>query len=181
MTKLRPAFDKEGTVTAGNASGINDGAAAAVLMTEAEACAPRHPTARPHRFLGHRRRRSRRSWAPGRSRPRARRWKRPAGPSAILTWSRPTRRSPRKLAPSTRISAGIRLIVNVNGGAIAIGHLIGASGAAHPQHAAVRNEASRCQEGSCHTLHRWRHGCRHVLRSALSHFVGPQTVRDGCK
>ena len=31
--KLRPAFDKEGTVTAGNASGINDGAAAVVLMT----------------------------------------------------------------------------------------------------------------------------------------------------
>ena len=35
--KLRPAFDKEGTVTAGNASGINDGAAAVVLMTAAEA------------------------------------------------------------------------------------------------------------------------------------------------
>jgi len=37
MTKLRPAFDREGTVTAGNASGINDGAAALVLMTAAEA------------------------------------------------------------------------------------------------------------------------------------------------
>ena len=37
MQKLRPAFDKEGTVTAGNASGINDGAAAVVLMTAAEA------------------------------------------------------------------------------------------------------------------------------------------------
>src|SRR5204862_20342 len=35
--KLRPAFDKEGTVTAGNASGINDGAAALVLMTASEA------------------------------------------------------------------------------------------------------------------------------------------------
>ena len=35
--KLRPAFDKEGTVTAANASGINDGAAAVVLMTLAEA------------------------------------------------------------------------------------------------------------------------------------------------
>jgi len=34
---LRPAFDKNGTVTAGNASGINDGAAAVVLMTDAEA------------------------------------------------------------------------------------------------------------------------------------------------
>ncbi len=37
MRKLRPAFDKEGTVTAGNASGINDGAAAVVLMGVDEA------------------------------------------------------------------------------------------------------------------------------------------------
>ncbi len=37
MGKLRPAFNKEGTVTAGNASGINDGAAAVVLMSGAEA------------------------------------------------------------------------------------------------------------------------------------------------
>ena len=35
--KLRPAFDKEGTVTAGNASGINDGGSAVVLMKESEA------------------------------------------------------------------------------------------------------------------------------------------------
>src|ERR1044072_8070685 len=37
MTKLRPAFSKEGTVTAGNASGINDSAAALVIMTKEEA------------------------------------------------------------------------------------------------------------------------------------------------
>ncbi|HMN52172.1 MAG TPA: acetyl-CoA C-acyltransferase, partial [Xanthobacteraceae bacterium] len=37
MAKLKPAFDKEGTVTAANASGINDGAAALVLMKESEA------------------------------------------------------------------------------------------------------------------------------------------------
>src|SRR5918995_740852 len=37
LAKLRPAFSKDGTVTAGNASGINDGAATVVLMTEAEA------------------------------------------------------------------------------------------------------------------------------------------------
>jgi acetyl-CoA C-acetyltransferase len=37
LGKLRPAFDKEGTVTAGNASGINDGAAVAVLMSKEEA------------------------------------------------------------------------------------------------------------------------------------------------
>src|SRR6201999_175679 len=37
ISKLRPAFDKEGTVTAANASGINDGAAAVVLMRASEA------------------------------------------------------------------------------------------------------------------------------------------------
>jgi len=37
MAKLRPAFSKDGTVTAGNASGINDGAAAVVLMSTEEA------------------------------------------------------------------------------------------------------------------------------------------------
>ena len=37
MARLRPAFSKDGSVTAGNASGINDGAAALVLMTGAEA------------------------------------------------------------------------------------------------------------------------------------------------
>ena len=37
MQKLRPAFDKEGTVTAANASGINDGAAVTLLMTAEEA------------------------------------------------------------------------------------------------------------------------------------------------
>ena len=37
LAKLRPAFNKEGSVTAGNASGINDGAAAVVLMSAEEA------------------------------------------------------------------------------------------------------------------------------------------------
>ena len=56
--KLRPAFDKEGTVTAGNASGINDGAAAVVLMSAAEAKKRKPEAARPYRLLGDRRRRS---------------------------------------------------------------------------------------------------------------------------
>jgi acetyl-CoA C-acetyltransferase len=37
LAKLRPAFSKDGTITAGNASGLNDGAAVVVLMTAAEA------------------------------------------------------------------------------------------------------------------------------------------------
>jgi acetyl-CoA C-acetyltransferase len=44
LAKMKPAFDKNGTVTAGNASGINDGAAAAVLMeanaAEQRGCKP---------------------------------------------------------------------------------------------------------------------------------------------
>ena len=58
LTKLRPAFAKEnGTVTAGNASGINDGAAAVVLMSAKEAEA-RHRAPGAHRLLGDRGRRS---------------------------------------------------------------------------------------------------------------------------
>ena len=56
---LRPAFKKDGTVTAGNASGINDGAAALVLMTRRRSRAARPEAARAHRVLGARRRRSR--------------------------------------------------------------------------------------------------------------------------
>jgi acetyl-CoA C-acetyltransferase len=37
LSSLRPAFNKEGTVTAGNASGINDGAAAVIMMSAAQA------------------------------------------------------------------------------------------------------------------------------------------------
>ena len=124
-----PAFDKEGTVTAANASGINDGAAAVVLMTEAEAA--RRGITPLARIV---------SWAtagvdpadhghrpdPGLAQGAARR---PAGRSATSTSSRPTRPSPRRPARSTRTWAGIPAIVNVNGGAIAIGHPIGASGA----------------------------------------------------
>ena len=37
LSKLKPAFKKNGTVTAGNSSGINDGAAAVILMEKEEA------------------------------------------------------------------------------------------------------------------------------------------------
>ena len=56
--KLKPAFSKDGTVTAGNASGINDGAAAIVLMTGRGGAEARSHAPRPHRLLGDRRRRS---------------------------------------------------------------------------------------------------------------------------
>ena len=57
MAKLRPAFSKDGTVTAGNASGINDGAAALVVMSASEASPPRPDAPGAHRQLRHRGRR----------------------------------------------------------------------------------------------------------------------------
>nr|CAD6431215.1 acetyl-CoA C-acetyltransferase [Rhizobium sp. Q54] len=128
MAKLRPAFDKEGTVTAGNASGINDGAAAAVLMTEDEAV--RRGIQPMVRIV---------SWAT-------------AGVDPQIMGTGPIPASRKALEKAGWRAADLDLveaneafaaqacavnrelgwdpaIVNVNGGAIAIGHPIGASGA----------------------------------------------------
>ncbi len=128
LAKLRPAFSKDGTVTAGNASGINDGAAAVVLMTAAEA-AKRGltPIARVA------------SWATA-----------GVDPAIMGTGPIPASRKALEKAgwkiqdldlveaneafAAQAISVNKDLgwdpsIVNVNGGAIAIGHPIGASGA----------------------------------------------------
>ncbi|RWO00595.1 acetyl-CoA C-acetyltransferase [Mesorhizobium sp.] len=128
MTKLRPAFDKDGTVTAANASGINDGAAAVLLMTEAEA-AKRGITPLA-RIV---------SWAT-------------AGVDPQIMGTGPIPASRKALARAGWSVGDLDLveaneafaaqacavnkdmgwdpsIVNVNGGAIAIGHPIGASGA----------------------------------------------------
>ncbi len=93
--KLRPAFKKDGTVTAGNASGLNDGAAALVVMS-AKNAEKRGLT--PLARIA--------SWATAgvapevmvqaRSRPRGRRWKRRAGRRASLILLRPTRPSRRR-------------------------------------------------------------------------------------
>ena len=106
MAKLRPAFSKDGTVTAGNASGINDGAAAVVLMSADEAQRRGLEPLGADRLLGAGRRRSGDHGHRARSRPRARRWRRRAGRSTISTWSRPTRRSRRRRSRSTRTWAG---------------------------------------------------------------------------
>ncbi len=127
LAKLRPAFSKEGTVTAGNASGINDGAAAMVLMTAAEA-ARRGLT--PLARIA--------SWAT-------------AGVDPAIMGTGPIPSSRKALAKAGWNIQDLDLIeaneafaaqaisvnkelgwdvakVNVNGGAIAIGHPIGASG-----------------------------------------------------
>ncbi len=128
MAKLRPAFSKDGTVTAGNASGINDGAAAFVLMTAKEA-ARRGLT--PLARIA--------SWST-------------AGVDPAIMGSGPIPASRKALDKAGWKIADLDLveaneafaaqalavnkdlgwnpdIVNVNGGAIAIGHPIGASGA----------------------------------------------------
>jgi acetyl-CoA C-acetyltransferase len=128
LTALRPAFKKDGTVTAGNASGVNDGAAVLILMS-AEEAAKRNAT-----VLGRIA-----SWAT-----------RGVDPSIMGIGPAPAtnaalEKAGWKLADLDLIEAneafaaqslavGKELgwnsdIVNVNGGAIAIGHPIGASGA----------------------------------------------------
>ena len=128
LQKLRPAFTKDGTVTAGNASGINDGAAALVLMTAAEAA--RRGATPLARIV---------SWAQ-------------AGVDPSIMGSGPIPASRRALEKAGWKIDDLDLVeaneafaaqagavnkdlgwdaerVNVNGGAIAIGHPIGASGA----------------------------------------------------
>ena len=127
LAKLRPAFSDTGTVTAGNASGLNDGAAAVVLMTASEAarrrCAPLARIA---------------SWAT-------------AGVDPAFMGTGPIPASRRALEKAGWTVGDLDLvesneafaaqacminqemgwdpsIVNVNGGAIAIGHPLGASG-----------------------------------------------------
>ncbi len=127
MQKLKPAFDKDGTVTAANASGINDGAAAVLLMSEAEAA--RRGIVPLARIV---------SWAT-------------AGVDPAIMGTGPIPASRKALEKAGWTAADLDLveaneafaaqacavnkgmgwnpdIVNVNGGAIAIGHPIGASG-----------------------------------------------------
>jgi acetyl-CoA C-acetyltransferase len=128
MAKLKPAFSKDGTVTAGNASGINDGAAALVIMSAKEAA---KRGLKPLATI--------RGWAT-------------AGVDPAIMGSGPipaTRKALEKagwkvsdldLVEANEAFAAQAIavnkdlgwntdIVNVNGGAIAIGHPIGASGA----------------------------------------------------
>lgn len=128
MQKLRPAFDKEGTVTAANASGINDGAAAVVLMTEDEAA--RHGIAPLARIV---------SWATAGVDPKI------MGTGPIPASRKALEKAGWKVEDLDLVEANEAFaaqacavnkdmgwnpdIVNVNGGAIAIGHPIGASGA----------------------------------------------------
>lgn len=128
LAKLKPAFKPDGVVTAGNASGINDGAAALVLMsrTAAELLGLR-PLARIV------------SWGAAGVSPKI------MGYGPVPATQRALQRAGLSVADLDLVEAneafaaqsiavvrGLKLdpeIVNVNGGAIALGHPIGASGA----------------------------------------------------
>ena len=111
-------------------SGINDGAAAVVLMSAEEADKRGLGADGPHRFLGQCRRRSRRSWAPARSRRRARRWRSAGWNVDDLDLVEANEAfAAQACAVNKDMGWDTPDKVNVNGGAIAIGHPIGASGA----------------------------------------------------
>ena len=94
LAKLKPVFDKNGTVTAGNASGINDAAAAVVLMERAAGRGARAEAAGPAGRLRARRRRAEvHGHRPGAGRPQGAGSRRPDD-RATSTCSRSTRRSP---------------------------------------------------------------------------------------
>ena len=73
LATLKPVFRPDGTVTAGNACPLNDGAAAVVVMSDTKAERARHHAARAHRRQRRERARTPRSWASARSRRAARR------------------------------------------------------------------------------------------------------------
>ncbi len=106
LAGLRPAFDKAGSVTAGNASGLNDGAAGVVVMSREEGRRARPEAAGAHRQLRQRRPGPGLSWAWARCPPRARRWSAPAGNPPTWTCWRSTKPSPPRPARCTRKWAG---------------------------------------------------------------------------
>ena len=128
LPALRTAFDKQGTVTAGNASSLNDGAAAVVLMAEEEA----HKRGLPilGAIVGH----GHHAQAPE--------WFTTAPAAAIEVACKRAGWDPREVA-LWEINEAFAVVsiannqllsldadrVNVNGGAVALGHPIGASGA----------------------------------------------------
>ena len=167
VAKLKPAFDKEGTVTAASASGINDGAAAVVLMTLEEA--KRRGITPLARIV---------SWAH-------------AGVDPSIMGTGPIPASKKALEKAGWTVKDLDLIeaneafaaqacavnkglgwdtekVNVNGGAIAIGHPIGASGARVLNTLLFEMKRRNARKGLATLVHRRRHGRCHVRRARLT-------------
>ena len=129
MAALKPAFQKDGTVTAGNASKINDGAAALVLTTAARGRAARAASRWRASSPTRRWRRSRSGSPPRRSAPSASVLERAGLKAAdIDLWE--VNEAFAVVALAFLRDLGLDADrVNVRGGAVALGHPIGASGA----------------------------------------------------
>ena len=131
LARLRPAFraaEEGGTVTAGNSCGINDGAAVVAMVdadTHRRLGCPGSAGAR-HRDRG---RATRTCPASGWCRRPARSWTVRGSASTTSTWSSSTRRSPARCWPAATPWSSTRQRVCVEGGALALGHPWGASGA----------------------------------------------------
>jgi acetyl-CoA C-acetyltransferase len=129
---LKPAFDKQGTVTAGNASGLNDGAAALVVMSEAKAKElGKTPLARIKSFASAGVDPKIMGMGPA---PASRKALKKAGWSAEQLDLAELNEAFAAQACAVNKDLGwdndkMRDRINVNGGAIALGHPIGASGA----------------------------------------------------
>ncbi|MEL6598963.1 MAG: acetyl-CoA C-acyltransferase [Pseudomonadota bacterium] len=128
IPQLKPAFRKDGTVTAANASSISDGAAALVLMRESEAEA-RGLTPRA-RILGHGSHAQAPGWFTTAPVPAARKLMERIGWTAGDVDLYEVNEAFAVVPMAFMAEMGVpRDIVNVNGGACALGHPIGASGA----------------------------------------------------
>lgn len=128
MPTLKPAFEKDGTVTAANASKINDGAAALVLTTAAEAA--RLGVKPLARIVAHASAAQKPEWFTTAPVAAAKRVLERAGMSAeqIDLWE--INEAFAAVAMAFNHELGLDMAkVNVNGGAVALGHPIGASGA----------------------------------------------------
>ena len=176
MTKLRPAFSKDGSVTAANASGINDGAAAVVLMT-AENAKKRglKPLARIV------------SWATAGVDPAV------MGTGPIPASRKALEKAGWKIGDLDLVEANEAFAaqalavnkdlgldaakVNVNGGAIAHRPSDRRLGRARADDAPLRDGPARREEGPRHLVHRRRHGHRHVRR-ALSRLAARITSAE---
>ena len=130
LAGLRPAFDKAGTVTAGNASGLNDGAAGGGRDdARRSAAAARPDAAGAHRQLRHRRRSTRPIMGMGPV-PASQQGaaSAPAGSRSDLDLLEINEAFAAQACAVNKEMGWDTSKVNVNGGAIAIGHPIGASG-----------------------------------------------------
>ncbi len=166
VSGLRPAFKKDGTVTAANASGLNDGAAALVVMFARGGRAPRRADPGAHRELGVGRGRS--LGHGNRPRPRE-----PQGAGeGGMDHRRP--RPDRGQRGLRRPGAGGRQGARLGPGQ---GERQRRRDRDRPSdrrqrrarahHLAVRNAAPRREEGPRHLVHRRRHGNRHVRRAVI--------------